>query len=57
MVINWIREQVEAGLIQLQQIREEKNTSNVLTKVITGTPFRAQAGDLLAADLVNSTSE
>ena len=51
MAINWIREQVESGLIQLEKITDSENRSDVLTKIITGKPFRAKAGGLLAAEM------
>ena len=51
MAINWIREQVEAGLIQLEQIPDALNRADVLTKIITGMQFRTKASDLLGADI------
>lgn len=51
MAINWIREHVESGLIQLEKITDAENRADVLTKIITGKPFRAKAGDLLAAEM------
>ena len=50
MVIAWIREQVEAGLIALQQIPEDKNDADMLTKIITATPFRSKAARLLGRE-------
>ena len=52
MIINWIREQVEAGLIELRQIPDEANDADVLTKIVTGRPFRTKARRLLGAELV-----
>ena len=40
--LNWIREQVESGLIYLQQIPDEENVANMLTKIITARPFRTK---------------
>ena len=51
MAISWIREQVELGLIKLEQIADEQNRSDVLTKIITGSQFRRKASDLLGAGL------
>ena len=53
MAINWMREQVEAGLIELRQITDDQNNADVLTKIITGRPFRAKAERLLATRLVD----
>ena len=47
MAISWIREQVEAGLIQLQQIPDEENRAGILTKIITGMQFKSKAAGLL----------
>ena len=52
MVINWIREQVEAGLIELRQIPDEANDADVLTKIVTGRPFRTKASRLLGSEVV-----
>ena len=50
MLIAWIREQVEAGLITLQQIPDEENNADMLTKIITATPFKTKAGKLLGRE-------
>ena len=47
MVINWIREQVEAGLIP-----DEDNIVDMLTKIITARPFRTKAARLLGDEVV-----
>ena len=52
MMINWIRENVEAGLIELRQIPDEENDADVLTKIVTGRPFRTKARRLLGSDSV-----
>ncbi len=54
MAINWIREQVESGLIQLEQISDAENRSDVLTKIITGMQFRGKAAELLGSDEVTA---
>ena len=38
---------VEAGLIELRQIPDEENDADVLTKIVTGRPFRTKARRLL----------
>ena len=52
MMVNWIRENVEAGLIELRQIPDEANDADVLTKIVTGRPFRTKARRLLCSDSV-----
>ena len=51
MAIRWIREQVEAGLILLQQIPDVENRADILTKIITGIEFRRKAEDLLGSKI------
>ena len=50
MAISWIREQVEAGLIRLQQIPDVESRADILTKIITGMEFRSKAEDLLGSN-------
>ena len=50
MAISWIREQVKAGLIQLQQIPDEENRADILTKIITGMQFKSKAAGLLGIE-------
>ena len=51
MAISWIREQVETGLILLQQIPDVENRADILTKIITGMEFRRKAEDLLGSKI------
>ena len=51
MAISWIREQVEAGLILLQQIPDVENRAYILTKIITGMEFRSKAEDPLGSKI------
>ena len=48
MIVNWIRENVEAGLIELRQIPDEANDADVFT----GRPFRSKARRLLGSESV-----
>ena len=57
MTINWIREHVEAELIELRQIPDDANDVDVLTKIITGRPFRTKARRLLGSEVVLDSSE
>ena len=52
MIINWIREQVESGLISLEQIPDEENVADMLTKIITARPFRTKAARLLGDEVL-----
>ena len=52
MIVNWIREHVQAGLIALEQIPEELNDADILTKIITARPFRTKAARLLGSNVV-----
>ena len=52
MIVNWIREFVEAGLIELRQIPDEANDADVLTKIVTGRSFKTKAGRLLQVNFV-----
>ena len=43
MMIDWIREQVQEGLLVLQKVDTTDNLADVLTKIITGGEFRSKA--------------
>jgi hypothetical protein len=47
MMIHWIREQVEGGLLELQKVDTKENRADVLTKIITGGEFKTKAALLL----------
>ena len=51
MAISWIREQVEAKLIELQKVSDEENRADTLTKIATGVRQRRGAEELLGAAL------
>ena len=57
MAISWSREQVEAGLILLQQIPDEENRADILTKIITGMQFRSKAAGLLGIEDADAVQE
>ena len=57
MAISWIREQVKAGLIQLQQIPDEENQADILTKIITGMQFKSKVASLLGIEDANAVQE
>ena len=47
MMIDWIREQVLAGYLQLIKVPTEENIADVLTKIVTGGEYRKKASLLL----------
>ena len=47
MLINFIREQVETGLITLAKVDTLENVADILTKIVTGTAFTEKAEQLL----------
>lgn len=47
MLINFVREQVEAGLIAIHKVPTEDNLADILTKIVTGVPFIEKAEQLL----------
>ena len=51
MLVDWIREQVSSGIIELAKVASPHNRANILTKIVTGMPYRDAAGNLLGADL------
>lgn len=50
MLINFIREQVQNGLIELQKVPTEDNLADILTKIVTGSQFTEKAEQLLGLD-------
>ena len=55
MAINWIREQVDSGLIKIEKIASIDNKSDLLTKILTGVQFKSSASDILGIE-TESTS-
>ena len=55
MSINWIREQVVAGLIEIEKIASEDNKSDLLTKILTGVQFKSNASDILGIEADSSS--
>jgi hypothetical protein len=47
MLVDWIREQVIAGYIELSKVATEHNVADILTKIITGGEFKTKAELLL----------
>ena len=54
MAISWIREQVEAKLIELQKVSDEENRADTLTKITTGVRQRSRAEELLGSKLTDA---
>jgi hypothetical protein len=51
MLINYIRESVDGGLIEIRKVDTEDNLADILTKIVTGQSFRHKAHALLGAEL------
>ena len=47
MLVNFIREQVEAGLVSLTKVNTLDNVADILTKIVTGSAFSEKAEQLL----------
>ena len=50
MLINFIKEKIEQGIINVQHIDTNENIADVLTKLLTGFPFQSKADKLLGRD-------
>jgi hypothetical protein len=50
MLINFIKEKIEQGIINVQHIDTDENIADVLTKLLTGFPFTSKADKLLGRD-------
>jgi hypothetical protein len=47
MLVNYVREQIQLGLITLEKCPTADNTADILTKIITGSEFASKASLLL----------
>ena len=47
MLLNYIKEQVDAGIINVKHIDTDDNLADILTKLLTGSPFHSKASKLL----------
>jgi hypothetical protein len=47
MLLNYVAEQVTEGLIELAKVASEDNVADILTKIMTGSPFTEKADQLL----------
>jgi len=47
MLLNYIKEQIEAGIIDVRHIDTNNNLADILTKILTGFPFHSKADKLL----------
>jgi hypothetical protein len=47
MLIDWVREQVIAGYVNLQKVPTDSNVADMLTKIVTGDKFKTQAALLM----------
>jgi hypothetical protein len=47
MLLNYIKEQIDAGIIDVKHIDTNDNLADILTKILTGSPFYSKAYKLL----------
>ena len=47
MLVNYIKEQVDTGLIELQKVPTTENVADILTKIVVGNDYRMKAMKLL----------
>ena len=43
MLVNWVKEQVQQGLVSVQKVDTSENLADVLTKIIVGSEFQKKA--------------
>jgi len=55
MLVDFIREQVETGLVSLAKIDTLDNVADILTKIVTGSAFSEKAEQLLGMLRLNHT--
>ncbi len=51
MLLNFIKEQIDEGIIEVKHIDTDENIADVLTKLLTGSPFYSKADKLLGHQL------
>jgi hypothetical protein len=56
MLVDFIKEQVEHGLIALEKVDTKLNVADLLTKIVTGAEFQLKA-ELLRGDRVTQTTD
>jgi hypothetical protein len=47
MLVNYVKEQIASGLIQLEKVPTAHNVADILTKIVVGNEFRMKALNLL----------
>jgi hypothetical protein len=57
MLINFIREHVESGLIALEKVDTKDNIADMLTKILVGLEFHEKAAVLLNEDDFSDVEE
>lgn len=55
MVINYVREQVEAGLIAINKVKGTKNNSDILTKKVRDRSYKEKSDNIMGRPLSPST--
>jgi hypothetical protein len=57
MLVNYVREQVIAGLIEFRKVDSKANVADILTKIVTGLEFSTKADLLLGRESNGNLSE
>jgi hypothetical protein len=47
MLVNYVKEQISNGLIELQKVPTAHNVADILTKIVVGNEYRQKALNLL----------
>ena len=50
MLVNYVREQVAAGLLEIRKVPTEDNVADILTKILKGQVFTKMAEQLLGLE-------
>jgi hypothetical protein len=49
VLVDYVKEQVEAGIIELNKVHTSLNRADILTKIVTGNEFRKKALGILGS--------
>jgi hypothetical protein len=57
MLLNFIKEKIEEGIIDVRHIDTNDNIADILTKLLTGSPFYSKAGKLLGHETTQTSPQ
>ena len=55
MCVQWVREQVELGYLELQKVATKDNVADILIKIIMGGEFTSKSAFIARRSLIKST--